>query len=268
MSVKVLLFNVHLRSRFQSIGARWYCAKITAADKVLESADEEPLYVEEEADPAELNRKRNKSRLSTAHRNVLLEQRPYDESIEWYHDTVKYKKRILGRYGMKALGVPAGLAWPTPQEVEEAKEYENFKYPRSIQDRFETIMEQKKKEEEATMARQEHIAAKMANMEQLINDVQARIAKKQEQELEAKLRKERKIEEIRRQLIGEGILGKEKLAEALSLAEKEEKKKKKEAKKAKLLEREKKLIERLTVKQHEQQNTEEPEGNEAEAKKE
>lgn len=270
MFMKELFFNLHIRlhkAQAHGISARLYCAKITTADKVLESAQEEPVYIEDEADPAELERKRNKSRLSVAHRNMLLEQKPHNESIEWFHDTIKYKKRVLGRYGMKALGVPAGLAWPTPEEVEEAKEYENFKYPQSVQERFEMIKEQKRQSEEATVARQEQIAAKMVNMQQLINDVQARIAKKQQEELEAKLRKERKIEEIRRQLIGEGNLGKEKLQEALSLAEKEEKKRKKEAKKAKLLEREKKLIQRLTQQHIEEQNAQESEKNEEQPKR-
>lgn len=267
MSVKELLFNAHLRSQFQRIGARLYCTKVTGVDKVLDSAEEVPIYVEEEADPAELERKRNKSRLSSAHRNMLLEQKPYDESMDWYHDTIKYKKRMLGRYGINAPGVPAGFAWPTPEEVEEAKEYENFKYPQSIQDRLQMIKERKRNEEEAIMARQNQIAAKMANMQQLINDVQARIAKKQEEELQAKLRKERRIEEIRRQLIGEGILDKEKLEEALTLAEKEEKKRKKEAKKAKVLEREKKIAERLAQEHIKQQSMEEENEDEAEPKK-
>lgn len=60
---------------------------------------------------------------------------------------------MLGRYGMEALDVPAGLAWPTPEEVEEQKEYERVAYPISIQEQLQKIKEEKKEKEEALMAR-------------------------------------------------------------------------------------------------------------------
>lgn len=101
----------------------------------------------------DLEKKRNKSRLTKAHRNILLGQKPYAESQDWYHDTVKYKRRILGRYGMEALGVPAGLAWPTSKEVEDMKEYESLAHPLNIQERLREIKEKKKIEEEAILAR-------------------------------------------------------------------------------------------------------------------
>lgn len=93
--------------------------------------------------------------------------------------------------------------------------------------------------------RQAEIEKKMATMKQLIAQVQEKIAQKQKVELEAKERRERKIEEIRRQLIAQGTMSTTKLTEAVTMAEKDEKKLKKELKKAKALEREKKIAERL-----------------------
>lgn len=251
MALKEVLYNVSLRLRFKNIGVKCYCTG--KSSDILESAEEKPVYLDEEVDSFELEKRRNKSGLSKEHRNILFGQKPYDEPIEWYHNTVRYKKRVLGRYGMRALGVPAGLAWPTPKEVEDLKEYEGMLYSLDIQDRLRKIIEEKKRNEEALIARQNQIAVKMAGMQKLIDDVQAKIARKKEDELQAKLRKERKIEEIRRSLIAEGVGSKEKLQEALSLAEKDEKKKKKELKKEKLLEKQKRIAERLS-KQHLEEN--------------
>lgn len=241
MSIKQLIFNAPLKLRFQNIGAICYCTK---ASTIIESAQEEPIFMEEK-DVADLERKRNKSRLTEAHRNILLGKKPYDKPQDWFHETVKYKKRILGRYGMEALGGPAGLAWPTPEEVEDMKEYESLAHPLNIQERLQQIKEKKKMEEEALLARQAQIEKKMASMKQLIAQVQEKIARKQEIELEAKERRERKIEEIRRQLIAQGTMSATKLTEAVSMAEKDEKKLKKELRKAKVLEKEKKFAERL-----------------------
>lgn len=93
--------------------------------------------------------------------------------------------------------------------------------------------------------RQAEIDKKMATMKQLIAQVQEKIAQKQKVELEAKELRERKIEEIRRQLIAQGSMSQTKLSEAMKMAEKDEKKLRKELKKAKALEREKKIAERL-----------------------
>ncbi|XP_068986307.1 large ribosomal subunit protein mL64-like [Bombus flavifrons] len=241
MSIKQLIFNVPLKLKFQNIGPRYYFSK---GSTIIESAEEKPVLIEEK-DYAELERKRNKSRLTEAHRNILLGKKPYNEPQDRFHETVKYKKRILGRYGMEALGEPAGLAWPTPEEVEDMKEYESLAHPLNIQERLQQIKEKKKMEEEALLTRQAEIEKKMATMKQLIAQVQEKIAQKQKAELEAKELRERKIEKIRHQLIAQGSMSQTKLTEAVKMAEKDEKKLKKELKKAKALEREKKIAERL-----------------------
>ncbi|CAL7942389.1 unnamed protein product [Xylocopa violacea] len=250
MALKVILYNVSLKLRFKKIGVRCYCTG--KSDNILESAEEKPRYSEDEIiDTFEIEKKRNKSRLSEEHRNILFDQKPYDRPIEPFHNTVKYKKRILGRYGMHALGVPAGLAWPTPEQVEDSKEYESLLYSPDIQDRLRKIIEEKKEKEEAIIARQNQIAAKMVNMQKLIAEVQEKIAQKKQKELKAQLRKEEKIQEIRRSLIAKGGITKEKFKEALTVTEKDEKKQKKELKKAKILEKQMRLIAKWTKAQTE-----------------
>lgn len=115
--------------------------------------------------------------------------------------------------------------------------------------------------------RQAQIANKMLGMEKLIAQIKTKIAEKKAAELEAKERKERKIEEIRRQLIAEGTISKHSLTEAITLAEKDEKKKKKELKKTKMLERQKKLAERLIQAQQQNENLESENKNETDSKK-
>lgn len=238
------LKEVFSRLRFQNLAlARYYCTK---SDKILETAEESPVFLEDKKDTDEIEMKRNKSRLNMQDRNRLNDRNPYDQPLAWYHNTIRYKKRVLGRYGLKAVGVPAGFVWPSLEEVEDMMEFERVSYSPDIHGRLQKIKDEKNRKEEAMMARQEKIAEKMANMKQMIAEVQEKMAKKQQAEFEAKLRKERKIEEIRKKLIAEGSMSKEKLAEALTVAEKDEKKMKKEAKKAKMLEWQKKIAERLT----------------------
>ncbi|CAK9826793.1 hypothetical protein ANTRET_LOCUS4573 [Anthophora retusa] len=247
MPLKEIFLNIPLRLRFHSaISRRYYCSKV---NNILETAEEQPIFKEEEHEILESENKRNKSKLTPAHRNILFDEKPYNETVAWYHDTVRYKKRTLGRYGMKAVGIPAGFLWPTHEEIEEQKEYEKIAFPLGLQERLQKIKEKKKEEEEALMARQKEIHVKMQGMKELLASVQQKIAKKQEAEKEAKLIKERKIEEIRHELIGKGHLTRDKLEKALLDAEKDEKKKKKEVKKAKALEKQQKIAEELTKQQ-------------------
>lgn len=58
---------------------------------------------DEEARQSRIDRIRNKSRLLPQHRNLLMGEVPYPDGPEsWVHTTVKYKRMIFGRYGMKS----------------------------------------------------------------------------------------------------------------------------------------------------------------------
>ncbi|KAF7386432.1 hypothetical protein HZH68_013564 [Vespula germanica] len=240
MSLKVLFnLNTSLYIRRQNILSSRYFASKTEKDVIVsdeksiyESAEETPIYDSEQQEKNdELEKKRNKSRLNPHHRNILFGQRPYNESIEWFHNTVKYKKRILGRYGMKAVEMPVGFAWPTPEEVEDMKEYERVAYPYSIQEEWDRIEEKNRKEAEAIRAREADISQKMAKLDKWINDLNTRLAKKEADMLEAKKNKERLIEEVRDQL-GYGVsVNDEKFKAVMAEKEKEQKKKLKMAKK-------------------------------------
>nr|XP_003705064.1 PREDICTED: RNA-binding protein 25 [Megachile rotundata] len=238
MSLRELFFNLSLKLRLQNIvGKRCFSSK--SVSNIFETAEEKPIYVEEEEESVGLEEKRNKSRLNPGHRNILCGQKPYDNSLTWYHNTIKYKKRTLGRYGIEALGTTAGLAWPTLEEVQKIKEYEKVAFPLTIQERLSKIKEEKGKHQEFIMARQQEIELKMANMEKMISDIQEKIDKKKQEMLEARQKKERRIEEIRRKLLAEGHVSASKIEKTLEKMDKEERKKKKEMKKALIMEKKK-----------------------------
>lgn len=80
-----------------------------------------------------IEKKRNKSRLSVHHRNILNGIPPYSEANDWFHNTVKYRRKLMGKYGSQS-GVNPGIMWPTKNELEDMREYERIAYPYTIQE--------------------------------------------------------------------------------------------------------------------------------------
>ncbi|KAI4489569.1 hypothetical protein M0802_011006 [Mischocyttarus mexicanus] len=239
MSLRVLFnLNTSLYMRMQNVlSSRYFASKvdkdvIVGSDKsIYENAEETPAYDTSPEDDFELEQKMNKSRLNKHHRNILFGQHPYDEPIERFHNTVKYKKRMLGRYGMKAVKEPAGFAWPTPEEVDDMKEYERVAYPYSIQEEWARIKEKHREEAETIRAREAQVSENMAKLDKWINDLNTRVAKKEAELLEAKKRKERIIEEVKHELGLFVPMHDEKFKAAMAEKEKLEKQKLKDAKK-------------------------------------
>ncbi|XP_031830317.1 growth arrest and DNA damage-inducible proteins-interacting protein CRIF [Nomia melanderi] len=235
MSLRNLVAKMQLTVKFQHINGRRYLAS-KAISNVLDSVEEEPLYAKNDSE--DIEQKRNKSRLNPGHRNILHGRKPYDEPLTWFHNTLKYKRKILGKYGIEALGVSAGLAWPTPKELDDAVEYERVAFPMTLQERWQKIKEEKKKKEDEIIARQDYIAAKMSTMNDLITSVQEKIAKKEAEAEAARKRKEIRLIEIRKKLMAKGAMTQENVEEMFLKYEKEDKKKRKEAKKQRYIERE------------------------------
>jgi hypothetical protein len=153
----VCLENVRVgHSVFQRIDQDIKCLKTQAVDTALieeasaasnEHDDDTAAKIEEE-----IERKRNKSRLNAQHRNLVHGKMPYSEPMAWYHETVKYKRKMYGRYG-HASGVLPGIMWPTREELEEIKEYESVAYPYTIQELMARVEEKKTEEQELLKAR-------------------------------------------------------------------------------------------------------------------
>ncbi|XP_034945304.1 growth arrest and DNA damage-inducible proteins-interacting protein 1 [Chelonus insularis] len=199
----------------------------------LTSIEETPKYVDAISDEekAEILRKRNKSCLNPEHRNILLGKKPYNQSIETFHDTITYKRKMLGRHGLEALDIPAGALWLTKDGIEDKLEYERVYNPYTLQEGWKILEEKRQKEAETIRLREEEIEANMKKRFTWEKELQNKLAKKAEALRAAQEKKERLVEEVRRKL-GFAVDPKDsKFQEALEKMEAEEKKRRKELKK-------------------------------------
>ncbi|XP_051166581.1 growth arrest and DNA damage-inducible proteins-interacting protein 1 isoform X2 [Leptopilina boulardi] len=159
--------------------------------------DEVPIFEKKLESEERIQKLRNKSRLNPSDHNRLYGKKPYSESMEWYHDTLMYKRKTFGRYGLKALDATPGIAWPTEDEVEDLKEYEKIYNPLTLQENWKLFEERKQAAEEAIRLREQEIDEKLKNMNQWKQDLQKKIDQKQATETAARLKKEKMMEEIR-----------------------------------------------------------------------
>jgi hypothetical protein len=106
-------------------------------------ADLEALEREKAA--AELEAKRNKSRLRDKHYKLVHSLIPVDPSNpEFPHEqTIKFRRKIAARYGQDS-GINLGISWPTKQRLDEMLEYERVAHPFTLHE----IVEKKRKQRE------------------------------------------------------------------------------------------------------------------------
>lgn len=151
-----LILNSSLRlDKCRIFNTRYYSSDVTNTGKndivEITSFDETPKYEDNltHLDEEEIMMKRNKSRLNVPDRNVLNELSPYDIDHLWFHKTIRYKRRMLGRYGMKSLrNVPVGALWPTESEIEDRLEYERVLFPNTLQEDWALIAKRNQENEE------------------------------------------------------------------------------------------------------------------------
>ncbi|KAL1492243.1 hypothetical protein ABEB36_012722 [Hypothenemus hampei] len=191
-----------------------------------------------------LQLKRNKSRLSEVHYRMLHEENPYPEPKLWHHGTISYMRKAYGKYGA-ASGFDPSLCWPIKEELQESIEYEKVKYPFTVPQLIEEAKNKREEKEKLKLQRQQQVAENMQKLEQWKRDLQAKIEKSQSEAMEAKLRKERLIEEVRRHFGYTVDPRDERFQELLEKKEKEQKKQMKEARKK---EKEAKLVKKLLEK--------------------
>lgn len=115
-----------------------------------------------------------------------METNPYPEPMHWYHGTLKYNRRLYGRYG-QASGVNPSLCWPTKQELADSIEYESIAYPFTIPQMVETKKKEKQEKAEKRIQKQNEIVEKMKKLDGWIQDMQNRIAKKESEVQAAKV---------------------------------------------------------------------------------
>lgn len=209
-------------------------SKSTAAveTETEEDTADSPAAVLFEDDDTELKeltieKNRNKSRLLPQHLNMLNDAVPYNESQSWIHNTVKYKRMIFGRYGL-ASGVDPRLCFQSNAELEAQKEYERVAYPFTLQEMMKENVKSKIEKQDKIRKREDDIEKKMAKLDTWTKELHAKIAKKEADAKAARERKERLVEEVRRQFGFKLDTRDERFKELVAQKEKEDKKKQKE----------------------------------------
>lgn len=197
--------------------------------------------VDEEAREKEIEKMRNKSKLRDMHRRFLNNEPINPVDYQWDR-TVLYARQQYGRYG-EASGFDPRLCFETPDEADDKREYERVAYPYTVLGQMEANRQAKAEKAAAIREREDKIEKNLEKMDKWTSDLNARIAKKEKEALEAKEKRERIMEEVR-QHFGFKIDFRDPRFQAL-IEEKE-----KEQKKAKKAERKKKqeqvLMERLS----------------------
>lgn len=69
--------------------------------------NEEPMILDEDIVDPEIERQRidklrNKSRLLPQHQRIVHGDVPYDTAQSWVHTTLKYQRKVYGKYGTKS----------------------------------------------------------------------------------------------------------------------------------------------------------------------
>ncbi|XP_035792508.1 growth arrest and DNA damage-inducible proteins-interacting protein 1-like [Anopheles albimanus] len=220
--------------------------------EVEETADAEELpvtFVDDvesvEAREERINALRNKSRLLPQHRNMLHDVLPYEQSQSWIHETVKYRRMMLGRYGIEGSRTDPRICFPTKKEAYERAEYEKVAFPFTLRQMMDANEAAQKARKAATEAREVEIARKLEKLDQWTSDLNAKIEKKEREARAAKERKDRLVEEVRRHFGFKVDPRDERFQEMLAQKEREDRKKVKEAKRK---EKEEKMMEKLQKK--------------------
>lgn len=196
----------------------------------IRDIDEVTITVDNAMSEDQIEKICNKSCLNPGHRNLVNGRQPYKEPVQRFHHTVKYKRRMYGRYGESSHIYP-GMAWPTKEDLEDIREYESLAYPLTIQEMQQKEIERLDLEQEDILKRQQKIDENMKKLNVWLKEVKEKASKKLHEAQEAKEKKEKLIEEVKKHF-GYKIDPKdERFKEMLVKREKEEKKKIRDEKK-------------------------------------
>lgn len=103
--------NICVRNRFIRSNLVSNLCRLSTAPEVEQN--EQVVLIDDtedvQAKEAEIEKKRNKSGLSPNHYNILHDKRPYDEPKCLAHLTVKYSRKMYGKYGVASGVNPSKL---------------------------------------------------------------------------------------------------------------------------------------------------------------
>lgn len=215
--------------------------------------------VDAEARELQIQKMQNKSLLNKTHRNFLFNKPKPDEEYQW-DKTLYFSRKQFARYGSKTE-IDARLCFYTPEELADKQEYERVAYPYTILETVESIKKQKAEKQAALKQREDKIQQNMTKLNKWMEDLNARVIKKEQEARVAKEKREQMLEDIRQEL-GFKIDFKDPRFKALM------EKKELEAKKAKKAQRKQQREELLMAKLKEQAQETMEKSKENEKKKE
>lgn len=199
----------------------------------LEASEVPATFVDDEDDKqareAEIELRRNKSRLLPQHRRIVMGQKPYDEAKIPAHETVKYQRMLFGKYGLSS-GVDPKICFPTQKEKFDEREIEKMKYSLTLHEMMEIEKQSIAEKVKIFEDREEQISKKMMKLAQWEKELKDKIAQKEAKAKAEKDRKERNIEKVRRHFGFKLDARDDRFKELLQQMEKEDKKKMKEEK--------------------------------------
>ena len=199
---------------------------------------QEEYRMEEEAERME--QRRNKSRLSASHRQMLRGEPPNVGLRFEYgrvHHSQEFKRKMFGTYGEKRTDVDPGICWPTDKHLELASEWEKLYQEKPLIDQIKDAKAGIAKRKEDRMKREAAVEAGLARMDAQIKQWKARVNTKNAQAEHERARREKVLAELREEF-GYNVnpndnYMKERIAEREKALMKEEKEAKKAARKEK-----------------------------------
>ena len=245
-----------IRVSSQSYDSKWKLTKLwpgkTQEEENFPQPEEEASELEvleqqmedfsRETNIQDLQRMRNKSKLSASDRN-MLHGLPPDTGLKYpyskLHQSKEYRRSMLAQYGSQQTGVDPGMSWPTGEELRLAADWEKLYQEKPLVEQIAQVNRDIELRKADRMAREKSIEANLAKMETQIKQWRQRVDSKNKQAEMERGRRERVLAELREEF-GYNVnphdnYMKERIAErekALIKEEKEIKKAQKKEKKA------------------------------------
>jgi len=126
---------------FNKGGTKADIYEVPQESQEMEDYQKQIKMLEAEVREEYIESKRNKSRLSASDREIVQGRHPNVGVIFEYsdkHRSRKFKREILGRYGIKS-GVNPAIAWPSDKDLDLAKEWESLYQPEPLTKMIEDI---------------------------------------------------------------------------------------------------------------------------------
>lgn len=177
-----------------------------------------------DTDEEELERKRFQSRLPEKVYQKFV-KKEFIPPVNKEHFKIQHLRSMFGKYGEKT-GLNPGIAWPTREELLEIIEHDKL-FRRPLREMLDEVNAEEQERLQRQLEYEAEVEKNMEKLETYKKEYYAKIAKKQKEEQDRKLKQQQLIEEIS-ELLGYDVDPKDpKFQEAVEMKKREEKKVKK-----------------------------------------